>query len=462
MGNANFMKKAVKLTIEDAILLETELTEKYDRAVKEYETINKIYKTMKNIYYPSEENHRARGDPDRVKDIKNFIIKNAEIDKENAEIDKENAEIDKRNKNNKVEEYGKALVPKYITNLHYYDDEYPSELTSIGIQTTTDEKYLEAWSKIESEFKKVEKEYRIAFDQLQGLVIERKQLEKAIDTMEHNDENTKYKEERRKTMLDISLIEYEKTAGIYATRFPMLVKTIQPYNNGSFYKSRYPELFDEFVYINKNEQKNINRINVTRYNIRQYEKEEKEKKEKEEKEKKENMVGGTDTEIDVMIEDMVGGTDSEIDVKIEDMVGDTCGDEESSIKINTMAFENIEGQSGGTDSEFPVTPEAPIQNGGNADPSFDSNKLLDIIMQLGGNVNTSSDNNSTSYAFSDDTNSNNSYSSDSSKPKERTGKFSKLTNSDVYIMSESNSVGRGDIRMINFDKIKINKNTKYH
>ena len=29
-------------------------------------------------------------------------------------------------------------------------------------------------------------------------------------------------------------------------------------------------------------------------------------------------------------------------------------------------------------------------------------------------------------------------------------------------MSESNSVGRGDIRMINFDKIKINKNTKYH
>ena len=61
MGNANFMKKAVKLTIEDAILLETELTEKYDRAVKEYETINKIYKTMKNIYYPSEENHRARG-----------------------------------------------------------------------------------------------------------------------------------------------------------------------------------------------------------------------------------------------------------------------------------------------------------------------------------------------------------------------------------------------------------------
>lgn len=182
-----------------------------------------------------------------------------------------------------------------------------------------------------------------------------------------------------------------------------------------------------------------------------------------------------------------GMIDSEINIQIEDIVGSTMYggnfDTESSIEIFTEAIDNN------------------IQMGGDADSNFDSNKLLDIIMQMGGDANSDSDEddnhtesstmssnlNTSSYdpkkkkskkdddsssssssssdSLDDDSSSeSNSDDSDSSSEKPISGKHiashikNSITNSDVYIMSESDSNDNRQISLLEFnDPLNVKK-----
>jgi hypothetical protein len=177
-----------------------------------------------------------------------------------------------------------------------------------------------------------------------------------------------------------------------------------------------------------------------------------------------------------------GYEETEINIEIQEMQGGYESDGgESSIEINTMTFEN--------------TME---QKGGSTDPSFDSNKLLNIIMQLGGdNGDSSSVDKSDSDNFTEtvstansssinkkshkkklfnddgdspsDSDSSSDSDSDSSSDSEsdaspinsdgpvssfKLNTKNNLVSSDVYIMSDSDSVGGADITKLNFNPIK--------
>jgi hypothetical protein len=192
--------------------------------------------------------------------------------------------------------------------------------------------------------------------------------------------------------------------------------------------------------------------------------------------KKQLQMGGyVESEIDIQIENMEGGNISEINL-----------DTESSIQVETETFDNN------------------LQSGG-AREEFDSNKLLDIIMQMGGDnesdsdsdmtasdssmpsdLNTSSYNpknknkqytrrellddsgsdsesSSSSSSSSNSDSSSSSSDSDSDKPltsKNITSHVKKaITNSDVYIMSETDSASPRNISLISFnDPLKNKKN----
>jgi hypothetical protein len=185
---------------------------------------------------------------------------------------------------------------------------------------------------------------------------------------------------------------------------------------------------------------------------------------------REQAGGYEDTEINIVIQNM----------NETQMGGNINVDSESSIQIDTMTFENTLGQAGG-----------------NIESEFDSNNLLNIIMQLGGDdgsegsdsnnsdvtssvlsSSVSSNNGTSSFqrqatpknnkkkparhydedddsesSFDSDSDSDSSSNSDSDKIDSIPYRMKKkgVVSSDIYVMSASSSVGPRDITLMSYD-----------
>jgi len=202
-----------------------------------------------------------------------------------------------------------------------------------------------------------------------------------------------------------------------------------------------------------------------------------------------NMELSATSQSDASIRQAGGYEDTEINIVIQNMNKTQMGgninvDSESSIQIDTMTFENTLGQAGG-------------QAGGNVESEFDSNNLLNIIMQLGGDdgsegsdsnnsdvtssvlsSSVSSDNGTSSFqhqaapknnkkkparhydedddsesSFDSDSDSDSSSNSDSDKIDSIPYRMKKkgVVSSDIYVMSASSSVGPRDITLMSYD-----------